>query len=64
MAWVPVLTRCAEEGALSLSLGHPLLDDYLAFVGVVSARARQFSLRPSLTSDRLLRATPSAFDGK
>jgi site-specific recombinase XerD len=36
-----VLTRCAEEGALSLSLGHPLLDDYLAFVG---ARCRPNTL--------------------
>ena len=38
MTWSPCLIRAADgAGRPSIKLGHPLLDDYLAFVG---ARAR------------------------
>src|SRR5262245_47021512 len=41
MRWSPVLTRVVHDGHLdAIVLGHPLLDDYLGFVG---ARLRQNS---------------------
>jgi hypothetical protein len=34
MTWTPTLTRRVEEGRLSeVRLGHPLVDEYLGFVG-------------------------------
>lgn len=42
MTWIPCLIRNLNEGELAgVSLGHPLVDDYLAFVG---ARARPNTL--------------------
>lgn len=42
MHWSPVLNRSLEEGeVVALTLGHPLVDDYLGFVG---ARARPNTL--------------------
>jgi integrase/recombinase XerD len=39
MTFVPRLTRVAEGGGLvAITLGHPLLDDYLEFVAARGAR--------------------------
>src|SRR5437870_1198229 len=41
MRWSPVLTRVVDGGhVVAITLGHPLVDDYLVFVG---ARLRQNS---------------------
>src|SRR2546425_3057688 len=34
MRWSPVLTRVVDDGhVVAITLGHPLVDDYLVFVG-------------------------------
>ena len=38
MSWSPCLIRCvAPEGRVALRLGHPLVDDFLALAGCVTA---------------------------
>jgi hypothetical protein len=42
LEFVPCLTRSVAGGTEIISLGHPLLDDYLAFCGEMGVKPDPF----------------------